>query len=302
MTAITAPARTELDRRGLLHLLVVYVVWGSTYLGIRLAVREGAGFPPFAMAFMRVMVASAVLLGWARLRHERLRLDRREVLLLAISGLLLWVGGNGLVSWAEMRADSGYAALLVAAMPIWAALIEMGLDRKVPSWRAAASIAIGFCGVGVLSWPVLRQGSSGDILSVAALLLAPLFWAIGSIMVQRQKPDLSVRVLAGWQQVFGGAGLLAMMLLRREPVPTPTTEAWLAWGYLVIFGSVIAMTSYMATLKRLPYRIVATYAYANPVIAVFLGWLILREPVTGYTLGGAALVVAGIAGVFHNRG
>ena len=85
-------------------------------------------------------------------------------------------------------------------------------------------------------------------------------------------------------------------------MPAPTGEAWLAWGYLVIFGSVIAMTSYMATLKRLPYRIVATYAYANPVIAVFLGWLILREPVTGYTLGGAALVVAGIAGVFHNRG
>lgn len=302
MTASAPPARAELDRRGLMHLLVVYVVWGSTYLGIRLAVREGSGFPPFAMALLRVMVASTVLLGWARLRGERLRLTRREARLLVVSGLLLWVGGNGLVSWAEMRADSGLAALLVAAMPIWAVLIEMGLDRKLPTWKAAASIAIGFAGVGVLSWPVLRQGSSGEVLAVAALLLAPLFWAFGSIMIQRQKPDLSVRVLAGWQQVFGGAGLLAMSLARGEPRPSPTGEAWLAWGYLVVFGSVIAMMSYMATLKRLPYRIVATYAYANPVIAVFLGWLILREPVTGYTLGGAALVVAGIAGVFHNRG
>ncbi len=302
MTASATPARAELDRRGLMHLLVVYVVWGSTYLGIRLAVREGSGFPPFAMALMRVMVASTVLLGWARLRGERVRLSPRELELLVISGLLLWVGGNGLVSWAEMRADSGLAALLVAAMPIWAALIEMGLDRKAPSWKAAASIAIGFCGVGVLSWPVLREGSRGDILSVIGLLLAPLFWAFGSIMIQRQKPDLGVRALAGWQQVFGGAGLLAVALARGEPVPSPTGEAWLAWGYLVVFGSVVAMMSYMATLKRLPYRIVATYAYANPVIAVFLGWLILREPVTGYTLGGAALVVAGIAGVFHNRG
>jgi drug/metabolite transporter (DMT)-like permease len=302
MTAGAKPERTELDRRGLLHLLVVYIVWGSTYLGIRVAVREGSGFPPFAMALMRVMVASAFLLGWARLRGERVRLDRRELRLLVLSGLLLWVGGNGLVSWAEIRADSGLAALLVAAMPIWAVLIEMGLDRKAPNWKAAASIAIGFGGVGVLSWPVLRQGSSGDILAVVALLLAPLFWAFGSIMIQRQKPDLSVRVLAGWQQTFGGAGLLAVALARGERVPAPTGEAWLAWGYLVVFGSVIAMTSYMATLRRLPYRIVATYAYANPVIAVFLGWLILHEPVTGYTLGGAVLVVAGIAGVFHNRG
>jgi drug/metabolite transporter (DMT)-like permease len=302
MTAPTTPARTALDRRGLLHLFVVYLVWGSTYLGIRVAVRDGSGFPPFAMACLRVAVASAFLLGWARMRGERVRLKGREWGLLAVSGLLLWVGGNGLVSWAEMRAASGLAALLVAAMPIWAALIEMVLDRKPPNWKAAASIAIGFAGVGVLSWPVLRQGSTGDILSIAGLLLAPLFWAAGSIMLQRQKPDLGVRVLAGWQQVFGGVGLLVVALARGEPLPSPTGEAWLAWGYLVIFGSVIAMMSYMATLKRLPYRIVATYAYANPVIAVFLGWLVLREPVTGYTLAGAALVVAGIAGVFNNRG
>jgi drug/metabolite transporter (DMT)-like permease len=302
MTVTAAPVRTALDRRGLMHLFIVYLVWGSTYLGIRVAVREGSGFPPFAMAFMRVVVAAAFLLGMARVRGERVRLRGREWSLLAISGLLLWVGGNGLVSWAEMRAASGLAALMVAAMPIWAALIEMVLDRKPPRWKAAASIAIGFAGVGVLSWPVLRQGSTGDIISVLGLLLAPLFWAYGSIMLQRQKPDLGVSALAGWQQVFGGAGLLVVAVARGEPMPAPTGEAWLAWGYLVVFGSVIAMTSYMATLKRLPYRIVSTYAYANPVIAVFLGWLILREPVTAYTLGGAALVVAGIAGVFHNRG
>jgi drug/metabolite transporter (DMT)-like permease len=164
-----------------------------------------------------------------------------------------------------------------------------------------ASILLGFAGVGILSWPVLREGTRADVLGVIALLLAPLFWSIGSIWYQRRKSDLSVRAVAGWQMIFGAVGFLACILWRGEPWPTPTTEAWLAWGYLVVFGSVIAFTSYMATLRLLPYQVVMTYAYVNPVIAVFLGWLIISEEVTGWTLAGAALVVAGVAGIFNNR-
>ena len=293
--------RDHLNRTGLLHLLVVYIVWGSTYLAIRVAVREGAGFPPFTMALMRVMVAAAILLGWARLRRERIRLSRREFVLLAGSGLLLWVGGNGLVTWAEMRAASGMAALLVAAMPIWAEIIAIVVDHRLPSWRMAASILLGFAGVGVLSWPVLRQGTTADIMSVIALLLAPLFWAIGSIWYQRRKPELSDLAVSGWQQLFGGIGFLVLVLWRQEPLPAPSGAAWLAWGYLVLFGSVLAFTSYLATLRLLPYQVVVTYAYVNPVIAVFLGWLILAEEVTAWTLTGAVLVVAGVAGIFNNR-
>ena len=296
----TAPNR--LDRLGLLHLLVVYVVWGSTYLGIRVAVREGAGFPPFTLAFMRVVTAATILLVWARLRGDRLRLSRSELGLLWGSGTLLWLGGNGLVTWAEMRASSGLAALLVAAMPIWGELITMAVDRRLPGWKLTASILLGFGGVGVLTWPVLRHGTEADVLAVIALLLAPLFWALGSIWLQRRKPDLTVRAISGWQHLLGGTAFLVMILLRGEPLPQPTGEAWLAWGYLVVFGSVIAFTSYMSTLRRLPYRIVVTYAYVNPVIAVFLGWLILREDITIWTLLGAGLVVAGVAGVFNNRG
>ncbi|MFO7608180.1 MAG: EamA family transporter [Candidatus Krumholzibacteriia bacterium] len=302
MTAPSArPARAPLDRVGLLNLLVVYVVWGSTYLAIRVAVREGAGFPPFFMAMMRVAVASAFLLGWARLKGERLRLTRAEFLLLAGSGVLLWVGGNGLVTWAEMRASSGLAALLVAAMPIWGELISMVIDRRPPSARMGGAILLGFAGVGLLTWPILRTGVRADVLAVVALLLAPLFWAMGSIWYQRRRTDLSTRAVSGWQQLLGGAGFLVVVLLRREPLPAPTGEAWLAWLYLTVFGSVIAFTSYMTTLRRLPYRIVVTYAYANPVIAVLLGWLILGEAVTAWTLAGAALVVAGVAGIFNNR-
>jgi drug/metabolite transporter (DMT)-like permease len=293
--------RTALDRRGLAHLAVVYVIWGSTYLGIRIAVREGSGFPPFVMACLRTEVAALILLVWAALRRERWRLTRGELALLTGTGTLLWVGGNGLVSWAEMRTASGLAALLVAAMPIWSELIAMVVDRRLPAWRMIGSIALGFAGVGVLSWPILRQGTRGDVLAVIGLLLAPLFWAAGSIWLQRRRPDLGVRVISGWQHALGGLGLLVASRLHGEPLPQPTGEAWLAWSYLVVFGSVIAFTSYMAAIRLLPYTIVATYTYANPVIAVILGWLILRETVTVWTLAGSVFVVAGIAGVFHNR-
>ncbi len=293
--------RNNLDRTGLLNLLVVYFVWGSTYLAIRVAVREGAGFPPFTMALMRVAVASAILLTWAHFKGDRLKLKRQELVLLFGSGVLLWVGGNGLVTWAEMRAASGLAALLVGAMPIYGEAITSVVDRRLPTPRMVGAILLGFSGVGVLSFPVVRHGSTGDILAVIALLLAPLFWSIGSLWLQRRKPDLSILAISGYQQLLGGVGFAVVVLIRQEPLPTPTTEAWLAWGYLVIFGSVIAFTSYMVTLRRLPYQIVMTYAYVNPVIAVFLGWLILGETVTAWTLSGAALVIAGVAGIFNNR-
>ena len=291
----------NLSRQGLLNLLVVYIVWGSTYLAIRVAVREGSGFPPFSMAALRVFTAAVILLGWARLRGERIRLTCDEWILMGGSGVLLWLGGNGLVTWAEMRASSGLAALLVAAMPIWAELIAIILDRRPPSRRLAFSILLGFLGVGLLSWPALRQGDTWDILSIVARLLAPLFWALGSIWYQRRKTDLSTRAVSGWQQLLGGISFLAVVLIRREPLPQPTGEAWLAWAYLALFGSVLAFTAYMVTLRTLPYGIVVTYAYINPVIAVFLGWLILSEQVTGWTLAGAGLVIVGVLGIFRNR-
>ncbi len=253
------------------------------------------------MVLMRVIVASAILLTWAYLRGERIKLTKSEFILLAGSGVMLWVGGNGLVSWAEMRISSGLAALLVASMPIWGECVNCIIDRRLPGWKMTGSIVLGFLGVGVLTWPVLSQGTTADILSVIAMLLAPLSWATGSIWLQRKKLDLSDRAMSGWQQLLGGAGLLLFVLLRREPLPTPTGEAWMAWGYLIVISSVICFTSYLTTLRLLPYQIVMTYAYVNPVIAVFLGWLILSEDVTGYTLTGAGFVVASVVGIFRNR-
>jgi drug/metabolite transporter (DMT)-like permease len=293
--------RKRLDRTGLAHLSVVYLVWGSTYLAIRIAVREGSGFPPFTMAFVRVTAASAILLIWARIHRERIRLSLAELGLLAGTGVLLWVGGNGLVNWSETRVSSGLAALLVAAMPVWAECMVCIVDRRFPGWRMVGSALLGFLGVGVLSWPVLRQGTTADVLAIIALLLAPLFWAAGSIWLQRQKLSLSDRAMSGWQQLLGGIGLLFIVLLRREPLPAPTGEAWMAWGYLVLFSSVICFTSYLTTLRLLPYQVVMTYAYVNPMIAVFLGWLILRENITGWTIAGAAFIITSVVGIFQNR-
>jgi len=284
-----------------MHLAVVYVVWGSTYLAIRVAVREGSGFPPFAMAAMRVFAAAAILFVWAALARHRLRLTRGELVILAGTGVLLWTGGNGLVTWGEQRADSGLAALLVASMPIGAATMEAILDRRRPGRTLVAALLAGFAGVTVLSVPVLRSGTAADVGAVVALLAAPITWSMGSIWMQRRRPDLTVQVASAYQHLFGGLVFVLLSLILREPRPEPVPEAWLAWGYLVVFGSVLAFTSYIYALRLLPLNVIMTYAYANPVIAVVLGWLILHERITPWTLAGAALVIAGVAGVFQER-
>jgi drug/metabolite transporter (DMT)-like permease len=295
-----APART-LDPTGMLNLSVVYVVWGSTYLAIRVAVREGSGFPPFMMGAMRVLLGGGLLVLWASVQRIRVRLTRQELLVAASSGLLLWFGGNGMVVWAEQRAASGYAALILASAPVWVALIEAVLDRRSPTLLLTTSLLIGFVGIGVLSAPVLRGSGFDDMLSIAALLVAAVSWATGSVLQSRRRVDLTPRVYSGYQQIFGGLGFLLAALVFGEPLPTPSSQAWLAWLYLVIVGSLFAFTAYVQALRLLPTSVVMTYAYVNPVIAVVLGWLILGEPITGWTVCGTALVLLAVAGVFRDR-
>ena len=301
MSKVVPAEERSLDTAGLLNLSVVYVVWGSTYLAIRVAVREGAGFPPFMMGAMRVLLGGGLLLIWASLSRKRLRLTRQELLVVAGSGLLLWFGGNGLLVWAEQRAASGYAALILASTPVWVAMIEALLDRRPPSVLLVGSLAIGIVGMGVLTAPVLRQQVSGDILSVAALLLASLSWGAGSVFQSRRQVDLTHRVNSGYQQLFGGVGFVLAALVFGEPLPAPSSQAWIAWVYLVIIGSVFAFTAYVQALRLLPTSVVMTYAYVNPVIAVILGWLILQEPITLWTICGAGLVLLAVAGVFRDR-
>ena len=239
--------------RGLFCLLLVYIVWGSTYLGIRYAVREGSGFPPFSMAAARALAGGLILLGLGLAFRHRLRITRRDFGLLLLSSILLWNGGNGLDTWAEQRAHSAFAAL--------------------------------------------AAGTTADLWATVALLS----WSIGSAIQLRNPLGLSTFASSGYQQLFGTIGFFVLLTATGEPTPQPTAEAWWAWGYLVIFGSVIGFTSFVYALRTLPVPVVMTYGFVNPVIAVFLGWFFLGEAITPTTLAGTALILAGVGGVFREK-
>jgi drug/metabolite transporter (DMT)-like permease len=283
---------------GMLNLFVVYLVWGSTYLGIRIAVREGSGFPPFLMAAGRTAIGGLILLLWAKIKGDQLRLVRKDAFLLAITGAMLWIGGNGLVNWAEQRIPSALAALLLATTPLWVAALESVIERRVPSLLLIGSLLLGLCGTGFLSYPVLSSGVHADILSIAALFLASFSWGSGSLLQRRHGLHLSARVTAGYQQIFAMPGFLVISFLVGEPRPIPLPSAWMAFGYLVVFGSVIAIASFTRALQILPTKILFTYSYVNPMIALLLGWVILSEPITHWTLLGAVMIISGVVGVF----
>lgn len=292
-------AHQHLPLRSLAHLLVVYIVWGSTYL----AMRETAlgNFPPLQMAASRVCIAAAILFPLARMLGQRIRATSREALLLAASGILLWLGGNGMVALAEKHVASGFAALVIGSTPIWPVVFEFVLDRRRPTWRLVLSMSVGFCGLVVLVWPLLRHGIRADVTSAVTLIFATLFWAAGSMLQQRKRVDVPPLAASAWQHAFGGAALLLVALCSGEPAPQPTPVAWAAWAYLIVAGSLISFTSYIIVVRTLPMPVVMTYAYVNPVTAVLLGRIVLDEPVTKPMFLGMTLIITGVAGIFHER-
>jgi drug/metabolite transporter (DMT)-like permease len=290
--------RGTITWEGLLNLFVVYLVWGSTYLGIRIAVREGSGFPPFLMAAGRTILGGLILLIWAKVKGERIKLVRKDAMLLVATGAMLWIGGNGLVNWAEQRIPSALTALLLASTPLWVAALESIIERRTPSLLLIGSLLLGFCGTGFLCYPVFSSGVHTDILSIAVLFFASLSWGGGSLLQRHHGVHLSARVTAGYQQIFAFPGFLVLSYLLGEPRPAPLPSAWMAFAYLVLFGSVIAIASFTRALQILPTKVLFTYSYVNPMIALFLGWFILSEPITHWTLIGAVLIISGVAGVF----
>jgi len=283
------------------HLGIVYVLWGSTFLAIRVAVREGSGFPPFFMAGTRILTASAILFILAWLAKQRLRPTRQELLVVAGAGLLLWTGGNGLLTWSEQRVHAGPAALVIATVPVWASLTEAYLDRRRLSLLLIVSLGVALLGVATLSVPFLTSGVRADALSMMALLLAAMSWAAGTVLQSRRPVKLEIYSNAAYQTLFGALGILTVSLLLRESAPSPVAEAWIAWAYLIVFGSLIGFTSYLQTIRLLPLSVATTHTYVNPVVAVVLGAILLSEPITTYTLVGTALVLLGVVGVFRDR-
>jgi drug/metabolite transporter (DMT)-like permease len=185
--------------------------------------------------------------------------------------------------------------------PIWITVIEMILDRKRPSCQTVIALLIGFGGITVLTFPTIKTGINADVLSIIGLLLAGLSWGGGSVLQSRRRLALSPVVNAGYQQIIGAFGFGMIVLILGETWETHNLNAWIAWSYLVIFGGIFAFTSYVRAIELLPMKIVATYAYVNPVIAVFLGWFVLGEPITIWTLIGTVLVLVGVWGIYRER-
>jgi drug/metabolite transporter (DMT)-like permease len=301
MTQTMAPAPTTkvAPKIGvvLAALVVVYVVWGSTYLGIRVVVEEA---PPLQSMGLRYTCAALVLGAILAMRGgvRRLRVTRPELMGAAFLGLMLPVLGNGMVSVGEdLGAPSGVTALLIAVAPLMITIFRT-IDGDRPRGLSLFGVLLGFVG---LAYLVLagRGTDAGEVPIVAAglIVFASSCWAFGSWVQPRLRLPKDVFVTTVYEMLAGGLILVGAGTAVGERF-SPTSygaHTWLALGYLVVFGSVIAFTAYVWLLANAPISLVATYAYVNPVVAVFLGWLILSEEITGAVLLGGGIVVGAVA-------
>lgn len=278
----------------------VYVIWGSTYLAIAIAVQT---LPPLFSAGLRFCLAGLVLLGFIAVRRGA-RIGRQPLIGAAIVGLLLIVGGNGFVVLAERTVPSGLTALIIASVPLWIVIF-----RRIAGDRIHAStfigVAFGFAGVAFL---VVPRGSSGEVDGAGLLLLfvATISWALGTFLSPRLRMPHDALLSTGIQQLAGGIVLVvfgtAMGELAHLEPATWSTSSLLAMAYLVVFGSLVAFTAYSWLLQHASVSLVSTYAYVNPVVAVFLGAVVLAEPITPSIVIGAAIIVAAVAFIVTREG
>ncbi|MEP6598858.1 MAG: EamA family transporter [Actinomycetota bacterium] len=272
---------------------IVYLVWGSTYLAIRFSVQT---MPPFASAAARFILAGSILLGVVSVRGgvPVWRVEPRRLRNAAISGILLLTSGNGLVVLGETRVPSGLAALLVAAVPLWLVVVRRIVGDRTPV-ATVLGVLIGLCGVAVLLLPGSRGGQV-DLLYCGIILLAALSWSIGSLVAVRSTVPHNLMMLSAGEMIAGGLLLAFLAAIKGEfahlRLDQVSAKSWLALGYLVIFGSIVAFSAYVWVLGNAPTSLVATYAYVNPAVAVALGVLIAGEQLRLIEiLGGAVILV-----------
>ena len=288
------------------NMAVIYVVWGSTYFGIAVAIET---IPPFLMASIRFAIAGAILVTFDLLRHPEARHwpTRRQLVDSAIVGGLLLGIGNGFVSLGERTVPSGIAAILIAMMPLWFALLGwLYLRQRLPRIVVGA-IALGFLGTALLVWPAGEGANRFDAAGILILFLAPLGWAHGSIYsVRRAKLPPSPLTASGLQMLAGAAVTLIEAVVVGEPAqfdPSKISlESILAVAYLVMFGSMLAYTTYGWLLHNAPLSLVGTYAYVNPIVAVALGTVFLHEPISVRTVVAAAIILVAVAIIVTARG
>lgn len=282
--------------RILLAFALVYVFWGSTYLGIGIAVEH---IPPALMCAVRFLISGSLMLLYCAVAGRQIRFHPAQLAQQAAVGILLLVGGNMTLAWAEQYVATGLAALLIAVTPIWFLVLDSWLiGHHRISRRGLAGLLLGIVGLIVLLWPKLTAIHALGVLQFIAaisLLFGAFSWALGSVLSKRWKSAVDPLVATGWQATFAGvANLIIALLLGEHHRAVWTTRGMAAMAYLVVFGSWIGYTSYVYLLQHVPTSKVSTYAYVNPVVAVFLGWLVLHERVDHFILVGSAIIVAAV--------
>jgi drug/metabolite transporter (DMT)-like permease len=280
--------------RALVAYLLVCTVWGSTYLAIRIGVMH---LPPMLFAGIRFVIAGALLAGIVLATGDRLPRSLRDWKVLAITGLFLLLGGNAVVVWAEQHVESGAASVFVAAVPLWAAFFDALWPggTTVFTWRVGVGLALGFLGSALLAGVTPGELLSADLSGPVALTLASASWAFGTVYSKRNPTGTTPYAASAVQMLAGGAVITLLGLVLGEAGQWRWSGSGIgALAYLVIFGSIVGFTAYAYALRHASATIVGTYAYVNPVVAVFLGWLILHEAVTARTIAAGVLILGAV--------
>jgi drug/metabolite transporter (DMT)-like permease len=283
------------DRTAYIAWLSVCLIWGTTYLAIRVALET---IPPALLGAFRYLAAGGALALILRVRGVRLPGPAHWKGLVLLGFLMIGLGNGGVI-WAEQWVPSGIAAVVVAAAPFWMTGIEAGLGGERLTVQGVVGLVLGFGGIVLLVWPELTAGGDGGrqfAIGVVSLQIACLGWALGSSYSKRHAREENALGASALQMIFGGLILLAAALVRGEfAVLTFTWRTLVAEVYLIVFGSLIGYSAYVYALKHLPVSTVSLYAYVNPVIAVILGTLLLGEPFGWRVVAASAIVFAGIA-------
>jgi drug/metabolite transporter (DMT)-like permease len=294
-----APARSGL----ILAFAAIYLIWGSTYLAIRVAV---ATMPPFLMAGARFVIAGVVLLAFLRWRGAAWPTARQWRVNAAI-GVFLLLGGNGLVVWAEQVIPSGITALLIGVSPLFIVLTEWAWPGGTrPTGLTMAALLLGFLGVAWLAAPWESAARGGlNPGRLAGVICSAAFWAFGSIYSRNERHVADPFLASSLQMLGGGAALLAAAFVhgdfaRLDPAGI-ARASWLAFAYLVGVGSLVGFSTFVWLMKHSTPALVSTYAYVNPIVAVFLGWLILGESIGPRTLVASAIIVTAVAIITTQR-
>lgn len=293
---MTSPSVPPKRSALILAFTAIYIVWGSTYLGIRVAIET---IPPFVMAAGRFIIAGVVLLAWLR-THGAPAPTVRQWRINSVIGILLLLGGNGLVAWAEQYVPSGVTALIIGVQPLFFVLTEWAWPGGMrPTFITALALLIGFFGVAWLAAPWESPSNGGhNLTGVLVVLAACVFWALGSIYSRHAKHGAEPLLAAALQMIGGGGALLLAAWIHGEfpllDLSAISTRSWIAFAYLVACGSLIGFSTFVWLIKHSTPARVSTYAYVNPIVAVFLGWLILHEPITSRTIVASVVIIAAV--------